>query len=238
MKKAIVIGATSGIGKGVALELVKKGYRVGITGRREALLLELKTEHPAHFVTRTFDITIVDELPQHLDSLVSELGGLDLLVINSGTGHRNPLLEYSVEEPAVLTNVFGFTAATTWGYHYFEKQGGGHIATVSSIAGIRGNRFAPAYGASKAYQMHYFKSVRHKAEESKLPILFTDIRPGFVATVMAQGEGLFWVAPVEKAARQIVAALLNKKKTVYITKRWRLIAYLLPLIPNWIYRRI
>jgi short-subunit dehydrogenase len=238
MKNAIVIGATSGIGRGVARLLAANGYRVGITGRREQLLLELKAENPDGFVVRAFDLTNVNDISQHLDALTQELGGLDLLLINSGTGHRNPTLDFSIEEPAILTNVHGFTAAADWGFNYFEKQGFGHLAVVSSIAGIRGNRYAPAYGASKAYQMSYIASLRHKAENLKLDITLTDIRPGFVDTVMAQGDGIFWVAPVEKAAAQIVSALQKRKKTVYITRRWRIIAFLMPLIPGWIYKRI
>ena len=238
MKKAIVIGATSGIGRGVAKQLAANGYRVGITGRREQLLLELKAENPDAYVVRTFDLTNVNDIQQHLDALTKKLGGLDLLLINSGTGHRNPNLDFAIEEPAIQTNVHGFTAAADWGFNYFEKQGYGHLAVVSSIAGIRGNRYAPAYGASKAYQMSYIVSLRHKADNLKLDIALTDIRPGFVDTAMAQGEGIFWVAPVEKAATQIISALQKRKKIVYITKRWRMIAFLMPLIPGWIYKRI
>lgn len=238
MKKAIVLGATSGIGREVARQLSEKGYLVAITGRRVQLLEELKAEHPAKYIVKEIDVTQVDELSRSLDCLVKELGGLDLLVINSGTGHRNPDLDYEIEQPAVLTNVLAFTAAATWGYRFFEKQNAGHLVAVTSVAGIRGSRYAPAYGASKAYGMHYLKSLRHKAEKENANIFVTDIRPGFVNTVMAQGDGLFWVATVEKAARQIVEAIEKRKKCVYVTKRWRLIAWILPLIPNWIYRMI
>lgn len=238
MKKAIVLGATSGIGREVARQLVDKGYLVAITGRRVELLDELKAENPEKYRVKALDVTQLDELSLGLDCLVKELGGLDLLVINSGTGHRNPTLDYEIEHPALMTNVLGFTAAVAWGYRFFEQQKSGHIAAITSVAGIRGNRFAPAYGASKAYGMHYLKSLRHKAEKEKANILVTDIRPGFVDTVMAQGDGLFWVATVEKAARQIVEAIEKRKKCVYVTKRWRAIAWLLPLIPNRLYHMI
>jgi short-subunit dehydrogenase len=69
------------------------------------------------------------------------------------------------------------------------------------------------------------------ASKSNSSIHVTDVRPGFVDTAMAKGDGLFWVSPVEKAAEQIYAAIKRKKKVVYISKRWRLISYILETIP-------
>ena len=71
-----------------------------------------------------------------------------------------------------------------------------------------------------------------------MKIFITDIRPGFVNTRMAKGEGLFWVSSVEKASKQIYNAILNKRKIVYITKRWRIIATILKRIPNFIYDKM
>ena len=80
--------------------------------------------------------------------------------------------------------------------------------------------------------------MRQKAKKSKMPITVTDVRPGFVNTEMAKGEGLFWVAPVDKAAKQIFKAILSKKKVVYVTKRWRIVAGLLKRIPNSLYEKM
>jgi short-subunit dehydrogenase len=89
---------------------------------------------------------------------------------------------------------------------------------------------APAYNASKAYQINYLSGLRKKMEKLQLPIYITDIKPGFVDTDMAKGEGKFWVAPVNKAASQIITAIKAKRKIVYITKRWRLIGFVFHLI--------
>jgi short-subunit dehydrogenase len=70
-----------------------------------------------------------------------------------------------------------------------------------------------------------------------MPIFITDIRPGLVDTKMAKGEGLFWVMPLEKAVNQIYKAIIRKKKVVYVTKRWHLIAMILKIAPRWIYDR-
>jgi short-subunit dehydrogenase len=122
--------------------------------------------------------------------------------------------------------------------NYFKKQGHGHLVNISSVAGIRGNGLAPSYNASKAYQINYLEGLRLNAYKSKSTIYVTDVRPGFVDTEMAKGDGLFWVSPVEKAAEQIYTAIKQKKNTAYISKRWKLIGYLLKIIPYSILKKL
>lgn len=238
MKKVIIVGATSGIGKELARILAKNGYLVGITGRRKALLVALKQEKPDAFFTRTFDITDTTLSILELNELVAELGGMDLLVLSSGTGELNDNLDFEPEKRTIDTNVIGFTAIVDWAFNYFKNQGYGHLAAISSIAGIRGMRQAPSYGSTKAYQINYLQALRQKAGHLKLPITVTDIRPGFVDTDMAKGEGLFWLATVEKAAAQMYEALLHKKRVIYVTKRWALVVWILRRIPNFIYNKM
>ena len=238
MKKAIVVGATSGIGKELARLLAKNGYKVGITGRRKALLVALKQEQPESYFIKTFDVTDTTLSILELNELVTELDGLDLLIISSGTGELNDNLDFESEKRTIDTNVIGFTAIADWAFNYFKVQGFGHLAAISSIAGIRGMRQSPSYGSTKAYQINYLQALRQKAGHLKLPITVTDIRPGFVDTDMAKGEGLFWLASVEKAARQMLRALLRKKRVIYVTKRWALVVWILRRIPNFIYNRL
>jgi len=238
MKKVIVIGATSGIGKELAKLLANNNYKVGITGRRTELLLELKQQNPGHFIISTFDITNSSTIQEHLQELVNELGGLDLLVLSSGTGDLNDTLNFEIEKRTIDTNVSGFTCIVDWTFTYFEKQQTGHLLAISSIAGIRGSRMAPAYNATKAFQINYLEGLRQKASKLKMPITVTDIRPGFVKTAMAKGEGQFWIATVEKAAAQIFDAVRRKKTVVYVSKRWWLIAALLKFIPRSVYEKM
>jgi short-subunit dehydrogenase len=237
MKKAIIIGATSGIGKGLAKLLVDNNYKIGLTGRRIELLNELKSEN-LNFYIKSIDINDTNIVGQKLDELTKELGGLDLLIISSGIGDLNENLDFEIEKRTIETNVLGFTCVADWTFNYFENQISGHLVAISSIGGLRGSRQAPAYNATKAYQINYLEGLRQKASKLKEPVFVTDIRPGLVDTAMAKGEGLFWVMPVEKTVRQIFKAIMSKKKVAFVTKRWLLIATILKLIPIPIYDRM
>lgn len=238
MKKAIIIGASSGIGRRLARLLVENDYLVGITGRRTELLEKLKSEKPDSYFIKTIDINDTITITQKLEELKKEIGGLDILVLSSGTGNLNPNLDFEIEKETIYTNVLGFTCVTNWAFNLFEKQKFGHLVALSSVGGLRGSRQAPAYNATKTYQINYLEALRQKANKLKKPIFVTDIRPGFVDTDMAKGEGLFWVASVDKAARQIFEAIKGKKKIVYITKRWRLVATILKRIPRPVYDKM
>ncbi len=238
MKKAIIIGATSGIGKGLAKVLADNNYKVGVTGRRTELLNELKNENPDSYVVKSFDMTDTIIAIEKLEELTAELGGLDLLILSSGIGDLNQDLNFEIEERTINTNVLGFTCIADWTFNYFEKQQYGHFVAISSIGGLRGSRQAPAYNATKAYQINYLEGLRQKSTKLKTPIFVTDIRPGFVNTEMAKGEGLFWVMPVDKTVNQIYKAIISRKKIAYVTKRWRLIAAILKRLPARLYDRM
>lgn len=238
MKKAIIIGASSGIGKGLAKLLTENDYKVGITGRNTELLNELKEIKPDFFLIKTFDATETSTTIERLEELATELGGLDILIMSSGIGNLNETLDFEIERKAIDLNVTGFTNIIDWAYRYFEKQGFGHLLAISSMAGIRGNRQAPSYYATKSYQINYLEGLRQKSTKSKSSIFVTDIRPGLVDTDMAKGDGLFWVMPVDKVAKQIFKAIKKRKKVVYVTKRWGIIARILKILPRFIYDRM
>jgi short-subunit dehydrogenase len=218
MKKILIVGASSGIGREIALIYARSGHRVAITGRRADLLRQICDLHPDNIVCACHDIAKPGSRDV-MSGLVDSLGGLDLLIISAGIGFINKDLLWNYERQTIETNVSGFTDAAGFGYDFFFKQGHGHIAAISSIAGIRGIDTSPAYSASKAYNLNYLEALRKKAEKSAANITVTSIIPGFVDTAMAKGPGLFWVAKPEKAARQIIRAIENKKPIVYIYDR-------------------
>jgi len=238
MKNAIIIGATSGIGKELARLLVDDGFKVGITGRRTELLESLKSENPASYFIKAFDVKDTKTAEEKLEELTTELGGLDLVILSSGTGDINDKLDFEIEFRTIETNVIGWTFIADWTFKYFEKQKYGHLTAISSIGGLRGSRQSTSYNATKAYQINYLEGLRQKATKLKEQIFVSDIRPGLVNTEMAKGEGLFWVMPVEKTAQQIYKAIKKKKKIAYVTKRWKLIASIVKRIPVQLYDRM
>lgn len=237
MKKALIVGASSGIGKALARELVQNKYRVGVTGRREAHLQELQKEQPEQIQIAAFDTTEPNAIEQ-LEALEKSLKGIDLFIISAGIGHLNLDYDYSLENETNQLNVVAFTRLVNWSMRYFEKQGWGHLVNISSVASRRGGRQAPAYSASKAYQSIYLEGMAQKVAYDKLPIYTTDVRPGFVKTAMAKGDKMFLVSSKEKAARQIFRSIQRKKRIVYISRRWVIIAWILERIPWFIYKRM
>ncbi len=237
----IIIGATSGIGRALAKELSDAGCVVGVTGRRLDLLKSLEEELPKQCFKSQFDVTNAEQTEHAFNSLVSEMGGIDAVVINSGFGSTDPDFPLVDELQTVAVNVAGFTAVANLAFHYFQQHSSplkpGHIIGISSVAAVRGGPFM-TYNASKAYVSSYLEGLACRREVRSGAIAITDIRPGFVDTPMAQGEGLFWVASPEKAARQIAAAIRSKRRVVYITKRWRLIAILIKVLPFRFYRKL
>jgi short-subunit dehydrogenase len=238
MKNAIVFGATSGIGKSLTEILVQEGYQVAITGRRFALLEALKNKFPNQILIKQNDIQDVKEVEKIFHEIVTEFETIDLVIQSSGVGFINPKLEWNEEEQSINTNVLGVTKLYTLTYNLFKKQQFGHLVGISSIASLRGNRAAPVYFASKAYQKAYLESlyIKTKSIQSK-KVFITDIRPGFVDTAMALGDGIFWLVPLEKAVKQIHTAIKKKKRVAYISKRWRLIALVLKIAPAWLLKK-
>jgi short-subunit dehydrogenase len=137
MKKIIIIGATSGIGRGLAEIYSQEDFLIGITGRRENLLKEVCARDEDKLFYQVCDITDTQSTISSLETLVQKMGGMDILIICAGTGELNPKLSYQLEEPTLLTNVIGFTNIADWGFRYFERQKSGHLVTISSVGGTR-----------------------------------------------------------------------------------------------------
>jgi len=238
MKKAIVIGASSGIGRELAKILSENGYVVGVMARRLHLLEELSDEIKSKSFLQEIDAADTHTAMETLANFITEMGGADLIVISAGTGDINNDLSWQLENKTIRTNVIGFAALANVAIHHFIEKGSGHLVGISSIAALRGGRESPAYNASKAFESNYMEGLRQKIRRLRLPITITDIKPGFVQTAMAKGEGIFWAASANKAAKQIYNAIKRKRTRAYITRRWRLIAWLLKIIPARVYERL
>ena len=230
-KNAIVFGATSGIGEALANLLVKEGYKVLITGRRIERLESIQALNPTQYVVKEHDITDINATNKIFEELPSIFEKIDLIIHNAGIAVPNFDLSWEKDLPTLETNVLGATKVYQLAYNYFKDQGYGHLVGVTSIASIRGNRQVAAYHASKAFQASYLESLWMKAKRTKkAKIDVTNILPGYVDTDIIISD-TFWMASVDKAVNQIYAAIKNKKRKAYITKRWRLIAFVLKIAP-------
>ncbi len=238
MKTAIIIGATSGIGRGLAEKLIKNDWTVAITGRRTELLEEIKLKSNNQITTLVHDVTEIENSDKKLESLFVKLKKVDLVVVSSGVSELNQKMDWEIENKIIQTNINGIAKVYEFVFSKFRQQGYGHMVGITSIASIRGNRYCPSYSASKAFQANYLEALRCISKNEKLSIKITDIQPGFVDTPMAKGDGLFWVAPVPKAVSQIYAAILKKRRKAYITKRWRLIVWVMKLAPGWVLEKM
>ena len=238
MKKAIVIGASSGIGLELAKLLSTNGYIIAIMARRLILLNKLQEELANEVLVKQLDVANIDTSMNILNELIEEMGNVDLVVLSAGNGELNEKLEWQLECETIATNVLGFTAVANIAIKHFMDKKSGHFVAISSVAAIRGGSVSPAYNASKAFISNYLEGLRKKVKRLGMSITITDIQPGFVDTAMAKGEGLFWKSSAEKAATQIYGAIKKKKSHLYVTKRWKLIAWLLRAMPDYLYNRL
>jgi short-subunit dehydrogenase len=238
MPTAIILGASSGIGREIAFQLCALGHRIGIAARSTEKLSQLSADlGPDNCLHETFDAALPDAATAGLRRLHQRLGVVDYVYLVAGTGSPNPDLDWPAEESTLALNCLGFAAAATESMRLFRAQGRGHLVAVTSIAAVRPSGGAPAYGASKAFASAYLEALRYWALRQDLPIAVTEARPGFVATAMMKAPRPFWVATPADAARLIISAALRRKKIAYISPRWRLVAWLMRILPDRAYAR-
>jgi len=237
-RKAIIIGASSGIGKELAKVLSQEGYEVGLTGRREDMLRALQNELPVKSYVKPMDVMQTGAAREELQELIDEMGEVDLIVLNAGISTKSKA-NWEQEQRIIATNVTGFVALANAAMDYFAGRGGGHIVGISSVAALKGFGISAAYSSSKAFISTYMQALRQKSKKLKLNITVTDIKPGFIDTDMVRKRwGNFLVSPVEKAGQGIYAAIRKKKNHAYIPGYWRPIAWLLKAIPDWVFIRL
>ena len=239
MKKIIIVGASSGIGKQVALNFIADGWKVGVAARREEALKELKLQIPAQVEYEVIDITSADATSR-LNALIDKLGGMDIYFHCSGVGHQNTKIDIKVEVDTVRTNALGFTQMSVAAYNYFkDNKKQGQIAVVSSIAGTKGLGVSPSYSATKRYNYIYLDWLEQLSRMQNVNITFTDIRPGFVTTALLDdGQKYPMQMSVEYAAKKIFKAVKRRKRVAVIDWKYSILVLFWKLIPRWLWVRL
>lgn len=235
MQKAIVIGATSGIGMEAAKKLAQNGYIVGMAGRREERLHELQKSIKTETFIKRIDVTETDKSIELLKELIEEMGGLDLIVICSGIVRPNYELDWDKEKETVDTNVSGFIAMANVASKYFIQQKKGHIVGISSTSSLVYSDRTTAYCASKAFISNYLRGLRVLLNKSSREIYVTEVLPGWVYTEMTQNADkskIFWATTADKAADLIYDSIVHRKRKIYISRRWRILAWCINIIPE------
>ena len=239
--KAIIVGATSGIGRAVAEQLTAAGWQVGIAGRRIGVLQEMQSRNINIIATQEIDVTN-DNAVDGLDTLIGKMGGkIDLFLHSSGIGYQNIELEAEKELATVTTNALGMTRMVIAMFDYYAKhpEQKGQIAVISSIAGTKGLGAAPAYSATKRYVNHYLECLTQLAHiRGMRNVTITDIRPGFVRTPLIEGGTYPMQMNVDDAARKIISGVLAGKSIVTVDWKYRILVAFWRLIPRWIWVRM
>ena len=245
-KKAIVMGATSGIGMEVAKLLAAKGWQVGIAGRRierlQALIPDNKATPQGGIICyQQIDVTSA-EAPSLLLELIDKLGGMDLYFHSSGIGWQNNSLDIEKELKTVETNGLGFTRMVDTAFNWFathhQNNSKARIACITSIAGTKGLGAAPAYSATKRFQNHYLECLTQQARMRHLPISITDIRPGFVKTDLIAGSTYPLQLQPEDVAKHIVHTIEKGKEVKVIDWRYAILVFFWRLIPRGLWTRL
>lgn len=232
-KKAIVIGASSGIGLEVAKLLVGAGWTVGVGARRVERMQQIGA-----VAVEQIDVT-ESNATAALQQLIDKTGGMDLFFYASGIGKQNRELHEDIELATMQTNALGFTRMIGAAYRYFALQGNGHIAAITSIAGTKGLGPAPAYSATKAMQATYLQALEQQSNKRGLDIRITDIRPGFVDTALLSGDVRYpMMLRPERVAKEIVAAINRQSHVRIIDWKYRILTAFWRRVPRFVWRRM
>ena len=242
--RAIVVGASSGIGAALVHELVSHGYTVAALARRREQLQTVCDNANRHATTGhatayEHDVTRTESVAPLFQEIVRDMAGLDLIVYVAGVQPQVAPNEFSFEKDAAMmhTNVLGAIAWLNQAALRFQQTRRGHIVGVSSVSGDRGRAAYPGYHASKGALSIFLESLRNRL--SRRGVTVTTIKPGFVETpLLANAEKTMWVISAPDAARQIREAVEAGKQIVYIPARWRWVMLVIQHIPSFFFRRL
>lgn len=223
------------MGKRIATDFARAGWRVGIAARREDRLKAVKDLYPERIEYSVMDVTAPDAV-RKFEGLIEAVGGMDILLYAAGTGWYNPGLNLGKDEATIGVNVTGFTRIINAAYRYFKATAGascGRIAAITSVGGMKGLGVSAAYSASKRYQWTYLQAIDQLAHSRHVNVSVTDIRPGFVDTPLLAGNHDYpMLMSVDYVAPRIEKAIMQRRRVAVIDSRWGIVSILWSAIPN------
>jgi decaprenylphospho-beta-D-erythro-pentofuranosid-2-ulose 2-reductase len=242
-RQALVVGASSGIGEALARRLAASGARVALVARRqvelERVAAELNTGGEERALTYVHDVRHWQAVPELLQRIARDLGGLDLVVYAAGVMHRIAADEYdpAKDRDQLEVNLLGAVAWLDPAAARFGQLRQGTIVGIGSVAGDRGRSGNPTYGAGKAGLHTYLEGLRNRV--ARLGVKVVTIKPGYVDTAMTRGQpGLFWLTSSDRAAAIILRKAARGAVTAYVPGRWRPLLWVVRSIPSFLFRRL
>lgn len=239
MKRVIIMGASSGIGLGVAEALASRGVPVGLAARHTKAFEALKKLYPDKIEYMSIDITH-HGAAKLLDELIDKVGGMDIYFHVAGIGAVNLDLDPEVEADVVRTNAEGFARMVSGAYRWFRGHNKpGQIAAITSVAGTKGIARLSAYSATKRFGQTYLVALEQLSNDEKAGIVFTDIRPGWVDTPLVNPEAKYPMEmTVAEVVPQIIKAIVRRRRVAYIDWRWGLLAEAWKCLPDSLWVRM
>lgn len=243
MRKILIIGATSAIAQAAARRFADAGDALFLVARNAHKLAatadDLVARGTPSIHTEATDALDYSRHRSLIDAAVGSLGGLDIVLIAHGTLPNQKDCEQSFElvREAYEVNVLTTISLLTHSAGFFERQGRGTIAVITSVAGDRGRQSNYIYGSAKGAVTIFLQGLRNRLYKSGVHVL--TIKPGFVDTPMTAGlaKGLLWARPDQIAVR-ILSAIDNGRDIVYAPWYWRVIMLIIKMIPERIFKRL
>lgn len=230
---AMIIGATSQLSQALARQLSEQNVSLVLFVPDPDVLTDFCRTLPGEVSIYPLSIFEPETLIKQLTSAWELHNGAHLVIVNTGVNHYDAALPWPIEQDIVDINVRGFAAISNCVFKLMCQQGYGQLAAINSIAGQRGGPNV-AYHASKAFAANYLQGLCMHAQRLKLPITISDIQLGLYDKAMFLNTR-FLLSPIDKVAKQILTALIKGKRRVYVTKRWRFVAWINRLLPEYIY---
>jgi short-subunit dehydrogenase len=243
-QRALIIGASSGMGAALARRLGRAGYALGLVARRKALLKTLCDEintasGKTLAISYVHDVCEYDEVPELLRRIVSDLGGLDLVIYAAGVNYPPGPEMYSFvgDRKMIEVNLIGAFAWLNPVAEMFQSARSGQIVGIASVAGDRGRVGNPGYNTSKAGLATYLEALRNRLTRRGINVL--TVKPGFVETDMLKAaQKVMFPITAEKAAEDIYLAIRARKQQIYTPWFWSWIMLVIRNMPSVLFRRM